>query len=206
MKQCLIISGGEYSRLDINREKYFVIACDKGYEYARRDGIIPDLILGDFDSYEEELPDGIEIIKLPKEKDDTDTMYAVKEAIKREYRHLEIRCALGKRPDHEYANYQCMAYSLRHGASCEIISDNCQVYGVKDGEIEIKCEKGQTFSVFSYTNESMGVSISGAHYNVENVGLSSSYPLGQSNYAEADRVKITVENGMLLIMKISGEE
>ena len=78
MKRCLIIAGGDYAPIGPVGEGDFVLACDKGYAYARREGIVPDLILGDFDSYGGALPEGIPVLRYPVEKDDTDTMLAVR--------------------------------------------------------------------------------------------------------------------------------
>lgn len=75
---CAIISGGEFAPLDGIEHAACVIACDRGYEYAARCGIKPDLLLGDFDSYTGALPAGVEVLRLPVEKDDTDTMSAVR--------------------------------------------------------------------------------------------------------------------------------
>jgi len=202
MKKCLIISGGNYSKLNIDRSEYFVVACDKGYEYAKRDDIIPDMILGDFDSYDGVLPDDIEVIKLPKEKDDTDTMYAIRTVIEKGYDDIQIRCALGGRKDHEFANYQTVAFAISEGAKCSIISDEYAIYGIKDGSISLECKEGQNFSVFALSDECEGVTIRGAHYEVENVCLKNTFPIGQSNYAEKCIVDISVKKGMLLVMKI----
>ena len=53
---CAIISGGEYSPMDDIKAAEYIIACDRGYSYAKRSGIVPDLLLGDFDSYTGKLP------------------------------------------------------------------------------------------------------------------------------------------------------
>ena len=47
---CAIISGGEYSPMDDIKAAEYIIACDRGYSYAKRSGIVPDLLLGDFAS------------------------------------------------------------------------------------------------------------------------------------------------------------
>lgn len=65
----------------------FVICADGGYIYAQRFGIKPQLIVGDFDS--STMPDtDVPTIALPTEKDDTDTIYAIKQGISRGYETL----------------------------------------------------------------------------------------------------------------------
>ena len=70
-KNCLIIAGGEYA--PVNKTEYdYVIACDKGYKYALDMDIVPDLVIGDFDSLDINVKKDTPVIKLPKIKDDTD--------------------------------------------------------------------------------------------------------------------------------------
>ena len=82
MKQlCAIISGGQEDTLCGIEAADFIIACDRGYVYARNAGIRPDLLVGDFDSYRGALPADVPVLDLPVEKDDTDTMAAVRWAV-----------------------------------------------------------------------------------------------------------------------------
>ena len=81
MKACAIVSGGSFSPLDGIGRADFVIACDKGCEYTAACGIKPDLLVGDFDSYTGEKPEDVPVLGLPCEKDDTDTMAAVRYAV-----------------------------------------------------------------------------------------------------------------------------
>ena len=103
---CAIISGGEYSPMDDIKAAEYIIACDRGYSYAKRSGIVPDLLLGDFDSYTGKLPEGAAVERLPREKDDTDTMHAVRRALELGFTRISLYCALGGRLDHLLANLQ----------------------------------------------------------------------------------------------------
>ena len=95
---CLIISGAPECYFPVSFTKAdFVIACDAGYIHAQRADIVPDVIIGDFDSYLGDLPGGVEIIRTKPEKDDTDTMMALKLAIRRGYRRIMLVGALGGR-------------------------------------------------------------------------------------------------------------
>ena len=80
--RCAIISGGKFSPPEKIESCGFVIACDRGVEYALKCGITPDLIVGDFDSYKGKLPDGVPVLRLQVEKDYTDTQVAVDYAVK----------------------------------------------------------------------------------------------------------------------------
>ena len=108
-KLCAIISGGQSDDLAGIRDADFIIACDRGYAYAKQAGIRPDLLVGDFDSYKGERDKSVPVLDLPVEKDDTDTMAAVRWAVSEGFSELRLYCALGGRLDHLMGN-------LRHWA------------------------------------------------------------------------------------------
>ncbi len=202
MNKCIIISGGEFDiEPDYKKnEDDFVIACDKGYEYAKRLGIVPDIILGDFDSYEGSIEDGENVLRYKSEKDDTDTMIAIKLAISKGYKRIDLLSALGGRLDHLYANLSSLRYALSKGVDCRIIGKNERVYLVKDGEIILERMENYSLSVFSMSDISKNVSIKGAKYELENHDISNAYPIGISNEWAERTVKISVERGILLII------
>ena len=80
------------------------MSADKGYEYAKKAGAKPDLIVGDFDSYSGNLPDDCEVIKLNSHKDDTDLLHCIEVALSRGYDDFVILAATGGRFDHTLAN------------------------------------------------------------------------------------------------------
>ena len=87
--RAVIVCGGpikDYQRLKNSlREDDFFVFCDGGLYHQKELGFEPNLIVGDFDSYTQKTTEGLEsdfpeakIIKLPREKDDTDSIYASK--------------------------------------------------------------------------------------------------------------------------------
>ena len=83
MRRCFIFAAGNFYGL---RQRPgpgdFVVAADAGYLHCQRAGIVPDLVLGDFDSMD--MPaDFPHVERVPVEKDDTDTMLAVKVGLDR---------------------------------------------------------------------------------------------------------------------------
>ena len=77
MKRCFIFAAGTFYGLrECPQKEDFVIAADAGYRVCQQLGIVPDLLLGDFDSMEQPA-DFQNICRSPVEKDDTDTMLAV---------------------------------------------------------------------------------------------------------------------------------
>ena len=107
MKRCVIVGGADIGRYDRIRACLqaddFYICCDSGLKHREGLGIAPDLIVGDFDSYENPHLEA-ETIVLPCEKDDTDTVFAVKEALERGFQDFLLIGVIGGRLDHTLGN------------------------------------------------------------------------------------------------------
>lgn len=207
MKKCLIISGGEYYFPPFNYEYDYVIACDKGAEYAYKAGIRPDVIIGDFDSYSESKIQGlfdksIPVYKYPVKKDDTDTMLAIKHALQEGFMHITILCGLGLRMDHTYANIQSMHYAASKGASCEMISEKeyLKTISPADKTVELMAKANTSLSLFALTDVVKNVHINGTEYDCT-TDIVNSFPLGHGNHFVSDKATILVEEGILLVIE-----
>ena len=159
MGTCLIISGGDYSPLPSFISYDYVIACDLGYEHSVRMGIKPDMMVSDFDSLDrEKFPsDEIPLLEFPVRKDDSDTMLAIKHALKEGFDHIIIACALGGRLDHTIANIQSMAYVADNGGICEIYGGKEYLRTFTGGELSLKKREGFSLSLFSISEKCSGV-------------------------------------------------
>lgn len=206
MKTALIITGGDFHELPDKIEYDYVIACDSGAEYANRLNVKPNVILGDFDSYADDvtkLYGQAEVLTFPVEKDDTDTMLAIKLAFERGYEHIIIVCALGKRMDHTIANIQSLNYIASHGGMGEIISatEHIRTLSAKEGCVLVSKNNKKSVSLFSLTDRCEGLTIKGAKYNVDNVTLTNDFPLGHGNSVVGDSASISIKSGVLLIIE-----
>lgn len=199
-KTCAILSGGAFSPLaGIEDHTALVIACDKGYAYAKRAGIKPDLFVGDFDSLMEKVDADVPVLELPCEKDDTDTMAAVRYAVEKGYTHLRIYCALGGRLDHMLGNLQAAVFAVEHGACVEIVDDLDFVYVRGGGSLTLPAKAGYSLSLLSLTDECRGVSVRGVKYPLENATLTNAFPIGVSNEWRGD-AEIAFESGVLAVI------
>lgn len=202
VKTCVILAGGE---IDINNvfipENASVICADKGYLAAKKLKCDTVLVLGDFDSLGY-VPDDEYVHKYPSEKDDTDTILAVKEAIKMGASEILIYGALGGRTDHTFANIQTLMFIAKSGAFGTLISENNIITLQKANTYRrYKKHDGYYFSVFSYSEKSIGVSISGTEYTVHDAVLTNDYPLGVSNHIINEYADVSVGEGCLLIIE-----
>ena len=197
---CYVIGAGECEKIDINRTKEdYVICADAGYSAALKNGIEPDLTVGDFDSFGS-IPQGKNVIVHPPEKDDTDSMLAVKIGLEKGYKTFILYGMLGGRLDHTFANRQLLSFLCEHGAKGLLVGSHYHVTAVKNDSISFKKENEGMISVFSLSNQSLGIDIKGLKYQVTNFSLSSSNPMAVSNEFMKTDSLVSVENGTLAVM------
>jgi len=201
VSRCIIICAYNNSLIkdcvDIAKDDY-IICADAGYKLAQNEGITPDITIGDFDSMGYKPCENA--LSLPIKKDDTDTMYCVKYAIEKEYKNIVIVGGIGGRLDQTAANIQILKYGLKNGVNI-VLTDANNTATIINSSIELNKRNGYKFSVFSYSEVSKGVNIIGAEYELNNATLYNNYPLGTSNEFYADTVRISVNDGELLIIQ-----
>jgi thiamine pyrophosphokinase len=203
MKRCLIFAGGDFSddfRDPLLFDKCPVICADRGLVHAQKLGIVPDVIVGDFDSYEGELPPGAEIHRSIPEKDDTDTMLAVKIAIERCYDSIVLFGGLGGRFDHTFANIQTMRYAFEHGCDMSVSAAENLLFIQGAGSRRYARREDWYFSVFALTPEVRVNELSGVKYELRDYTLTDSFPLGVSNEITADEAVVDIADGIALIV------
>ena len=196
-KVCFIIGAMDPGEIYLGkRENAFVMACDKGFSHLG--GIKPDLVVGDFDSLGYE-PEGYPVLYHVPEKDDTDTMMAVKEGFRRGFDTFVLYGCMGGRPDHEFANYQALSYITAHGGRGYMIGDGWNITHMV-GQLEIEGPVGGDFSVFAFGERAAGVTIKGGKYPLENGTLTTYFPLGVSNSFKGENALIYCQEGGVLVM------
>lgn len=203
MKRCIIFAGGKpESRLPngLDTENAYIIAADSGYKLCKKFGITPDLAVGDFDSLMF-IPDDCEQMTFPKEKDDTDLMLAIKQAIERGCTDITILGALGGRFDHTFANIQTLAYIRTQGAWGRILTNYEEIILVSPGKYSVSVDEKCSLSLFSYSQSVKGLTVSGVKYPLENAELTNIFPLGVSNDVVGDKADISFDEGLLLIIQ-----
>ncbi len=199
MKHCVIFCAGEFTTLlRPIPEAATVIAADGGLAHLIRLGIAPDIILGDFDSLGY-IPRNAEVH--PVEKDDTDTMLAIKKALSRGCQEFWIYGGMdGPRPDHTVANYQALQYIADHGGRGYLVGNNAIATVVKNGTVSFPADAKGMLSVFCMGADAHGVSLKGLKYTLEDGTLRAGVPLGTSNQFIGENASVTVTQGSLLLI------
>ena len=197
MKRCVIFGGGQIGDPEqiknLVRQEDYLICADSGYRHCVQLGFSPQLVLGDFDSYAGVVQSDCELLRYPIEKDDTDTMLAVKQALQRGYERLVLVGMLGGR--------------LEHGAAAQIIDSSCYITVIKGGQTaQIPYQQGFHFSVFCHSDCASGVCIRHAKYELEDAQLTNGFPIGVSNsFLEGQPAQISVKQGILVILSTGGD-
>ena len=183
--------------LEPMKEDDFLLAADGGLRHLQSLGLTPDEILGDFDSLGY-VPENSS--RFPVEKDDTDSMLAIRRGLALGYREFWLYGSLdGPRLDHTAANYQALQYLADHHAFGYLIGKDYLVTVVKNGSLRFPAGCRGTVSVFCQGSDAHGVTLKGLYYPLENAVLTSGFPLGVSNHFTGQAAEIAVTQGSLLV-------
>ena len=203
-----IVSGGvapsERLLRDYLKTMDFIIAADRGSECLYNYGIIPDLLLGDFDSVKKEILDAAklqikEVLEFPPEKDYTDTEIAIIEAIKRGAKKIYLFGAIGSRMDHTLGNIGLLLTTKKRGATLEIIDDNNRLY-LGEKKMKLFGKYGENISFHALCDKVKSFKIMGAKYNLETYDISLLDPRAICNEFVDTPIEISFEEGELLIL------
>lgn len=209
--KAIIVSGG-YIPIDFLKNQlkkysdYLIISVDSGADSLYLAGITPDILLGDFDSINKETYDyfsekDIEIIKFPKEKDLTDTHIAMDYAVNNGFKEFILLGVTGKRLDHTLSNFYILERYVKD-VHCKIIDANNTIellYG--KNKQSYQKEDYKYISLIPISDKVIGVTTEGLKYKLINATLLRSDSFGVSNEIINNVGSISIEEGMLAIIK-----
>ena len=199
MKRCVIFCAGEFTGLCHQpRQDDLLIAADGGICHLQSLGLQPQVILGDFDSLGH-IPPGAEVF--PVEKDDTDSMLAIKKGLALGCDTFLLYGAMdGNRPDHTVANYQALLYLAQRGARGFLTGTHQIATVLRDGCVTFPDRFRGHLSLFCLGPTAEQVCISGTKYTLDQGSLSADFPLGVSNSFLGRAATVSVGNGSLLML------
>lgn len=205
MKRCVIVGGApirnyELIKKQLNAEDFYIF-CDSGLKHIDALGVSPSLVVGDFDSHP--VPDlSTEIIKLPCEKDDTDTVYAVKEAAYRGFEEFLLIGVVGARLDHTLGNVSVLLYLDSIGKKGMILDDYSEMEIVSRQPVYIP-DSYAFFSLLNISGTAKGITIENAKYPLRDGEITCEYQFGVSNEViPGATAKVAVKTGKLLLIKV----
>lgn len=219
--KAVIIANGNIKNLEsfseIVSSADLIICADGGAKHLKEMGILPDVIIGDFDSLNSEdktffEENNIKTIKHPSNKDATDTELATEFAVEHKCYDITFIGATGTRLDHTLANIFLLRKladqaddqknnqnnNNNHGIKYRIIDDNNEIFLVTD---KITLEKaGNSFvSIIPLTEKAEGITTSGLKYPLTDAKIRSGSSLGISNEFTDEKATIVLKKGMLIV-------
>lgn len=203
----IIVSGGKSPSLKLFKSLLgndsFIIGADRGAEFLKENNIIPDLLVGDFDSLSKEtlihFKDKVEIIRYKEEKDFSDTEGAFKEAVKLNPKRIYFLGSIGTRIDHFLGNLSFLNDSLEKGISSFIIDDFNKIFLINK-ESEIENDFGDFISFQSFRGDVKGFTLEGSKYPLEGYTLKMGDTRTVSNEFSSKTIKAKFSKGKVLVI------
>ena len=204
VRRCVIVGGAEIRTYDRVRQYFrpddFFIYCDCGLRHQEALRAEPDLIVGDFDSHEKPETDR-ETIVLPVKKDDTDTVFAAKEAMRRGFDEFLLVGVSGGRLDHTLVNIYLLVMLREQGKQALLVDDYSEMDLVGAEPVEIP-ERFPFYSLVNITGTARGITETGCKFPLDNGEIHCGYQYGTSNEVlPGQTAVVSVKEGLLLLIK-----
>lgn len=204
MSRCVILSAGPVEEPEalrpLLRDDDWFIAADGGMRLADKLGVTPQVIVADFDSGDAPQAAQAEVIRLPVEKDWTDTMAAAMTGLKRGFRDFLLLGCTGGRLDHTIANLSVMLHIHRAGGTPVMADERNRVFLYAPSSFTIPPQKGWKLSLFPYGGEVRGVTLRDVQYRLTDATLTPDNPVGVSNEFLDCPARISFREGTLLLL------
>ncbi|MDX9872202.1 MAG: thiamine diphosphokinase [Clostridia bacterium] len=208
-ERCLIISGGSlepspyYKRLAAAYP--YVICADGGARYAAALGIIPQLVLGDFDTLsEQEIAHleqaGTRIQRYSPEKDFTDTHLAILEALQLGFTEIDLIAALGGCFGHTLANVMLLALPEAAHARLRILEEDQEIFLVRNKKT-LTGRVGERITLLPLTDRVEGITLTGLKFPLTKAVMTLGVSIGVSNAFAQETAQIELEKGILVAIQ-----
>ena len=182
-----------------------VIAADAGYLTAKKMGITPAILLGDFDTLgEENIPDGIECLRVPAEKNDTDTQLAVRVAIERGAGEIVIVGGLGGRIDHTLSTLAILEdlWERKNDRIFAILTDGKnRVRFIRSSGTILPRSQYRYFSLIAADETVKGITLDGCKYPLKNGRISRRNQWAVSNEITGNCALIEIGRGGVWVIE-----
>jgi len=203
MRRCVVIGAAPVSDPSVLKgylkEDDYIIAADGGQRLCGALQRPADRVIGDFDSsgHPAANPD---CIVLTVQKDDTDVLAAVRDALTQGYRDFLFLGCLGGRLDHTLANMAVLQFLHRHGAAGLLVDERHEITLLSQGEHTVPPRPDYTVSFLPFGGEATGVTIRKAAYPTDHIDFHTWFPVGVSNEFTDQPLYISIENGQCLMI------
>jgi thiamine pyrophosphokinase len=214
MKRFLLFLHGQYPSADVAHYKKLcsgrkLVAVDGGYAFFKRSGLVPHVLIGDFDSLKripKDLPRKTSVIQHPEMKDRTDVELAVDHCLDLGAEEIDIVQPSFGEPDQFVGNMMLPALYACHkrNPSCvaiSIINRHYEACTICDGRYGIKGHKGDMISLVPLSDQ-IKVSWSGTEYDIKDAQIKRGASRGLRNRLAGSRAVIRINGLALLIHQV----
>ena len=178
------------------------IAADSGYHTARALGERIDILLGDFDSIGDMPRDeGMEIQRVPAEKDYTDTQLAVEIALDKGAEDIIIVGGLSGRLDHTLSTLAILEDLHGRGVYATLTDGQSRARYLKSSSTLIARSPYKYLSIVAVDETVKGVDIEGCKYPLKRATLSRRNQFAVSNEITGNVAFIAVKKGGVFIIE-----
>ena len=182
-----------------------VIAADAGYLVAKRMGITPNVLLGDFDTLgAENIPEGIECLRVPAEKNDTDTQLAVSTAIERGAKEIVIVGGLSGRLDHTLSTLAILEklWERKNDRIYATLTDGKnRVRFLRNSGTILPRSQYRYFSLIAADELVKGVTLEGCKYPLKNGRISRCHQWAVSNEITGNCALVEISRGGVWVIE-----
>ena len=215
-EKIVIISGGSindtFAIAWINAyQPEYIIVADSGMEFVKRAALVPDMVIGDFDSVAVEtleffrtecIQKGVIWKKLNPIKADTDTEFAIRQAIALGTKEISILGGTGTRLDHVLGNMALLGIGLEDGISIQLIDVHNRIRMI-DKSLQLRKDKqfGNMVSLIPYFGEVKGLTLKGFKYPLKDFTMGGFSSLGISNEIVDEVAEIFFNEGYLIVIE-----
>ncbi len=187
----------------------FLIAADGGYQRLKILGLTPNLVIGDLDSMQnsdvQQLQDaGVELLRFPLEKNETDLELALLEAAARGYHNILIVAGLGGRLDQTLGNLSLLQASILQKGLIKMDDGCVEVWNLKGSKypegLKILGEKGEVVSLLAFGSIAKGIITEGLKYPLAGEDLLPYQTRGISNEMLGTIARVFLSEGELIVI------
>lgn len=204
MNRCVVLSAGPFrdptTLAGFLMPEDTIVAADGGWQLARLLGRTPEVLVADFDSLPvPSLPEGVKVINLPVEKDDTDTAAAVRYGYDAGCRDFLLLGCTGGRLDHQQAAFALAADYAQRGCQMVIADEQNEIHFLMPGSYVFPACPGEKVSLFAFGGSVTGLFATGLAYDITDLTLAPTDPLCVSNECVEDDFGIVFREGLLML-------
>lgn len=207
MRKAIIFCNNNYDDFELDFPlDGVIIAVDGGAEFLKSQNIIPDILVGDFDSLSKEtlqfFQGKAKVLNYPENKDKTDSELAMDLCVEEGFNKVIMVNAVNGQLEHSLANIFIAEKYVQKGIKLYYINRNSVIIILHGKEkLTQKIKKGSYVSLIPLSDFVDVDSIKGFKFSLKGETLYRGSTRGVSNRAVKQEVSVSISAGTLLLIR-----